>query len=238
VKRVRVSAVFGLAAFARHAYNSSMNGAPSTPGERLQVLALWLLSLTAPMVRAGPGSGSDVAADGAMSPATNNVITGTDSGRSPSVGAPARSFTAALPVADQVIVRKSQRRLYLMRQGEVLRSYRVALGLMPAGPKERAGDFRTPEGRYLLTRRNPRSDYFLSIQVSYPNEQDVQRAKRDHVGDPGGSIMLHGLPNTLHHSPDYYAQADWTDGCIAMSDSDMVELWLLTRDNTPIEILP
>ena len=195
-----------------------------------------MLLLAAPMVLAGPGSGND-AADGAMPPATN-VITGTDSGRSPSVAAPARNFTAALPVADEVIVHKSQRRLYLMRQGEVLRSYRVALGLVPDGPKERAGDFRTPEGRYLLTRRNPRSDYFLSIQVSYPNEQDVQRAKRNHLGDPGGSIMLHGLPNTLHHSPDYYAQADWTDGCIAMSDADMVELWLLTRDNTPIEILP
>lgn len=213
-----------------------MSWQPRAGLQRLQVSGLWLLLLAAPMVLAGPGSGND-AADGAMPPATN-VITGTDSGRSPSVAAPARNFTAALPVADEVIVHKSQRRLYLMRQGEVLRSYRVALGLVPDGPKERAGDFRTPEGRYLLTRRNPRSDYFLSIQVSYPNEQDVQRAKRNHLGDPGGSIMLHGLPNTLHHSPDYYAQADWTDGCIAMSDADMVELWLLTRDNTPIEILP
>ena len=80
-------------------------------------------------------------------------------------------FTAAMPVADLIIVRKSERRLYLMRRGAVLRSYRVALGLQPEGPKERAGDFRTPEGRYLLTRRNPRSDYFLSIQVSYPNDR-------------------------------------------------------------------
>jgi L,D-transpeptidase catalytic domain len=214
-----------------------MSGQRRAQVQRLQVLGLWLLLFTAPMALAGPGGGNDGAAD-AATPLATNVITGTDSGRPPSDAPPARNFTAALPVADEVIVRKSQRRLYLMRQGEVLRSYRVALGLMPDGPKERAGDFRTPEGRYLLTRRNPRSDYFLSIQVSYPNEQDVQRARRDHVGDPGGSIMLHGLPNTLHHSPDYYAQADWTDGCIAMSDSDMVELWLLTRDNTPIEILP
>ena len=142
-----------------------------------------------------------------------------------------------VPVADQVVVHKSERRLYLMRHGEVLRSYRVALGLMPDGPKERAGDFRTPEGHYLLTRRNPRSDYFLSIQVSYPNDQDQERARRDHV-DPGGSIMIHGLPNSLRHSPGYYAKSDWTDGCIALSDSDMVEVWLMTRENTPIEILP
>jgi murein L,D-transpeptidase YafK len=147
------------------------------------------------------------------------------------------TLSAVMPVADKVIVRKAERRLYLMRRGEVLRSYRVALGLMPAGPKEQAGDFRTPEGHYQLTRRNPRSDYFLSIQVSYPNDEDLRRAKRAHV-DPGGSIMLHGLPNTLRHSPDYYARSDWTDGCIAMSDSDMVELWMMTQDNIPIEIEP
>src|ERR1700693_4021048 len=128
-------------------------------------------------------------------------------------------LSATIPVADLIVVRKSERRLYLMRHGEVLRSYRVALGLQPEGPKERAGDFRTPEGRYLLTRRNPRSDFFLSIQVSYPNDQDVRRARHRHV-DPGGSIMLHGLPNSLRHPPEYYAQSDWTDGCIAMSDSD------------------
>ncbi|HEY1726156.1 MAG TPA: L,D-transpeptidase family protein [Steroidobacteraceae bacterium] len=147
------------------------------------------------------------------------------------------NVSASVPIADEVVVRKSQRRLYLMRHGEVLRSYRVALGLQPDGPKERAGDFRTPEGRYLLTRRNSHSDYFLSIQVSYPNAEDLRRAHRDHV-NPGGSIMVHGLPNNQRHAPDYYAAADWTDGCIAMSNADMVELWLMVQDNTPIEILP
>jgi len=147
------------------------------------------------------------------------------------------SFSASIPVADLIVVHKAERRLYLMRRGEVLRTFRVALGLQPEGPKERAGDFRTPEGRYLLTRRNPRSDYFLSIQVSYPNDQDVRRARHQHV-DPGGSIMLHGLPNTLRHPPEYYERSDWTDGCIAMSDSDMVELWMMTQDNTPIDIRP
>jgi murein L,D-transpeptidase YafK len=164
--------------------------------------------------------------------ATPTVAVANVTGEGPGAG-----LSATIPVADLIVVRKSERRLYLMRHGEVLRSYRVALGLQPEGAKERAGDFRTPEGRYLLTRRNPRSDFFLSIQVSYPNDQDIRRARHQHV-DPGGSIMLHGLPNSLRHPPEYYAQSDWTDGCIAMSDSDMVELWMMTQDNTPIDIRP
>lgn len=148
-----------------------------------------------------------------------------------------RSATAMLPAADRVVVYKSQRRMELWRHGAVLRDFRVSLGLSPKGPKERAGDFRTPEGVYRLTRRNPRSDYFLSIQVSYPNPDDVRAAHRAGT-DPGGAIMVHGLPNVLRHPPDYYATQDWTDGCIALSNSDMVEFWLLTQDNIPIEILP
>lgn len=145
--------------------------------------------------------------------------------------------TSELPVADHVVVRKSLRRLYLMRGNTVLRSYKVALGLNPVGQKERSGDFRTPEGRYYLTRRNPRSDYFLSIQVSYPNDSDLRRAHR-HRWEAGGAIMIHGLPNHLSRPPEYYEKYDWTDGCIAVSDSDMLEIWLMTRENTPIDILP
>jgi murein L,D-transpeptidase YafK len=142
-----------------------------------------------------------------------------------------------LPMADHIIVRKSLRRLYLMRGNTVLRSYRIALGLDPVGQKVRAGDFRTPEGRYYLTRRNPRSDYFLSIQVSYPNQADVARA-RQHGWNAGGSIMIHGLPNEITRPPQYYEKYDWTDGCIAVSDSDMLEIWLMTGNRTPIDILP
>lgn len=148
-----------------------------------------------------------------------------------------RSSDAALPVADRIVVRKAQRRLLLMRGDSILRTYKIALGLNPVGHKERAGDFRTPEGRYRLTRRNPRSDFFLSIQVSYPNDVDLKHAKRN-GWDAGGSIMIHGLPNTLKRPPDYYESRDWTDGCIAVSNSDMVEIWLMTPDNAPIEILP
>ena len=142
-----------------------------------------------------------------------------------------------LPVADRVLVRKSERRLYLMRGTDVLRAYKVSLGLNPGGAKERAGDFRTPEGNYRLTRRNSRSDFFLSIQVSYPNDADIKHARRN-GWDTGGSIMIHGLPNQLKHTPTYYEKSDWTDGCIAVSNSDMLEIWLLTADNAPIEILP
>ena len=146
------------------------------------------------------------------------------------------SLGMELPIADRVLVKKSERRLYLMRGNDALRAYRVSLGLNPGGAKERAGDFRTPEGNYRLTRRNTRSDFFLSIQVSYPNEQDMKRA-RANGWDPGGSIMIHGLPNRLKRDPGYYTR-DWTDGCIAVSNSDMVEIWLLTNNNTPIDILP
>ena len=150
------------------------------------------------------------------------------------------SDTSAVPpqlLADRVLVRKSERRLYLMHGETVLRSYRVALGLNPVGPKEQEGDSRTPEGHYLLTRRNPRSEYFLSIQVSYPNDRDMQRARRNRLS-PGGSVMIHGLPNELRREPTYYEKRDWTDGCIAVSDSDMLEIWLMTPPDTPIDILP
>ncbi len=136
-----------------------------------------------------------------------------------------------------MVVRKSERRMYLMHGAAVLRSYRVALGLNPVGPKEQEGDSRTPEGHYMLTRRNPRSEYFLSIQVSYPNDRDMQRARRNRLS-PGGSVMIHGLPNELRREPTYYEKRDWTDGCIAVSDSDMLEIWLMTPTDTPIDILP
>jgi murein L,D-transpeptidase YafK len=142
-----------------------------------------------------------------------------------------------MPIADRVLVRKSERRLYLMRGSDVLRAYRVSLGLNPGGPKERAGDFRTPEGNYRLTRRNTRSDFFLSIQVSYPNDQDMRMARRN-GWQPGGSIMIHGMPNDPRHGPDYYATQDWTDGCIAVTNADMVEIWMMTSDNVPIDIQP
>lgn len=155
------------------------------------------------------------------------LTTGTQGAR------PASSYEPA----DLIIVHKSVRSLLLMRDGAIIGKYRVALGLDPLGPKQREGDFRTPEGRYRLARRNPHSDFFLSIQISYPSEQDVARARRRGWA-PGGQIMIHGMPNRPKHPPEYYARHDWTDGCIAVSNSDMVEIWLLTGSDTAIEILP
>ncbi len=146
---------------------------------------------------------------------------------------PAASFEPA----DLIVVHKAKRSLLLLRDGETIREYRIALGLDPDGPKQREGDFRTPEGRYRLIRRNPHSDFFLSIQISYPSEQDVVRARRQGWA-AGGQIMIHGMPNRPKHPPEYYEKRDWTDGCIAVSNSDMVEIWLLTGRDTLIEILP
>ena len=142
-----------------------------------------------------------------------------------------------LESADRLVLRKSERSLALYRGGRPIKSYRVSLGLSPEGHKEREGDFRTPEGRYMLTWRNPQSEYFLSIKVSYPNAEDVANARRN-GWPPGGAIMIHGLPNVPRHPRERYLSTDWTDGCIAVSNEDMLEIWLLTEPNTPIEILP
>lgn len=148
---------------------------------------------------------------------------------------PARASN--LEMADRVIVRKAERKLMLMRGDRVLRSFDVALGLSPRGPKQREGDFRTPEGNYTLSSRNPNSDFFLAIQVSYPGPQDVRRAAEAGLA-PGGKIMIHGQPNRPSRSPEYYRTRDWTNGCIAVSNADMVDIWLMTPDNAPIQILP
>jgi murein L,D-transpeptidase YafK len=147
------------------------------------------------------------------------------------------SVDAGLPLADSVVVRKSERQLYLMRNGQVLRSYKVSLGFRPEGHKQFEGDFRTPEGKYKLVRRNPNSEYFLSILISYPNDDDIARARKLGVR-PGGAVMIHGQPNTPRKPRDYYSNVDWTEGCIAVSNSDMVEIWLMTPPDTPIEIQP
>ncbi len=144
---------------------------------------------------------------------------------------------SAIDMADRVVVRKAERKLMLMRGDEILRTFNVALGLSPTGPKQREGDFRTPEGRYRLAGRKVDSDFFLAIQVSYPGPEDLRRASADGVA-PGGLIMIHGQPNQPKKPLEYYRTRDWTNGCIAVSNSDMVDIWLMTPDNTPIQILP
>jgi murein L,D-transpeptidase YafK len=149
----------------------------------------------------------------------------------------ASAVNSSTALADRVVVHKAEHRLYLYSGDRLLGVYKVALGLSPVGHKERERDFKTPEGRYFLSRRNSRSDYFLSIQVSYPNKQDELRARKNGWA-PGGSIMIHGYPNSPHHPSGYYESNDWTDGCIALSNADMVEVWMRTQDNIPIDIYP
>jgi murein L,D-transpeptidase YafK len=150
---------------------------------------------------------------------------------------PQPSGAEGIAAADRIVVHKAEHKLSLYSGSRLLGEYKVQLGLNPSGQKEREHDFRTPEGRYFLARRNTRSDFFLAIQVSYPNQQDELRARKNHWA-PGGSIMIHGFPNTPKHPAAYYQSNDWTDGCIALSNSDMVEVWMRTQDNIPIDIYP
>ncbi len=150
---------------------------------------------------------------------------------------PVAAHTGEFPVADKVVIEKSARKLHLLQDGEPFRSFEIALGIRPIGDKTREGDFRTPEGDYVLDTRNQDSDYFLAIHVSYPNEIDRREANQLGV-NPGGAIMIHGQPNEPTRSEAYYRTQDWTNGCIAVSNSDMIDIWLMTSENTPIEIRP
>ena len=141
------------------------------------------------------------------------------------------------PKVDKVIVVKSKRVMMLLSNSSIVRSYKIALGKQPVGSKVRMGDHKTPEGSYKLVSRNPKSKYHLSIKVSYPNEADVKKAKKLGVS-PGGSIMIHGLPTGLGELAEAHRYWDWTDGCIAVTDSEMDEIWQLVSDGTPIEINP
>lgn len=139
--------------------------------------------------------------------------------------------------ADRVVVYKSERKLVLQSQGKEIRSYKVALGGEPIGPKTRRGDHRTPEGIYTLDSRNPNSHFYKAFHISYPNPKDVATAKKLGV-NPGGDIMLHGLPKEYAWVGKAHTSHDWTDGCIAVSNEEMDELWKLIPTGTPIEIKP
>ena len=141
------------------------------------------------------------------------------------------------PVADSVIIEKAARQLHLIQDGKAFRTFKIALGIRPVGDKKQEGDFKTPEGKYILDARNPNSEYFLSIRISYPDANDRREAGELGV-DPGGAIMIHGQPNFPTRSETYYRTQDWTNGCIAVSNSDMIDIWLMTGENTPIEIRP
>lgn len=138
---------------------------------------------------------------------------------------------------DLVKVVKSQRQMWLLEQGKIIKQYTIALGANPVGHKQQEGDERTPEGRYILDYRNPNSGYFKSLHVSYPNKQDLANAKAKGV-DAGGMIMIHGQRNGFGWAAKLTQLKDWTNGCIALNNQDMQEVWDLVKIGTPIEILP
>ncbi|MHB1459621.1 MAG: L,D-transpeptidase family protein [Armatimonadota bacterium] len=140
-------------------------------------------------------------------------------------------------VVDEILVQKSRRRLIAMRDGKQIKVYRISLGSNPVGHKTQEGDGKTPEGRYTIDYRNPKSKYHLALHISYPNKADKAQAKNRRVS-PGGDIMIHGLPNGLGEIGGFQRYADWTQGCIAVTDEEIDELWRAVPNGTPIEIRP
>ena len=139
--------------------------------------------------------------------------------------------------ADKILIEKKERRLSLISKGKVLKTYHVALGGNPLGPKERQGDNKTPEGSYVIDSRNKNSRYHLSLHISYPNEKDKKRAKERGVS-PGGDIMIHGIKNGFSWVGDSHTEVDWTKGCIAVTDAEIEEIDKLAPNGTIVEIRP
>ncbi len=149
-------------------------------------------------------------------------------------------YAQTIMLADRVIIKKSTRMLYLYSGGEVSGRYHISLGREPLGAKEFEGDMRTPEGTYLLDWRQLSPKYNKSIHISYPNKKDEAYAKQYGMS-AGGMIMIHGTPNMWSITPlgDWLPMlTDWTEGCIAMSNDDMEEIWDRVLDGTPITIVP
>lgn len=139
--------------------------------------------------------------------------------------------------ADRIVILKSKRSLTLYQKGKELKSYRVALGGNPVGAKTRQGDRRTPEGLYSIDAKNSHSRFHLALHVSYPDPQDQARAKKLLV-NPGGDIMIHGLPSAYAYLGALHRQYDWTEGCIAVTNSEIEEIWNLVPVGTEVEIKP
>jgi len=139
------------------------------------------------------------------------------------------------PKVDHVLLVKTKHKLLLLSGDRVVKSYRVALGRGGLAPKRRQGDGRTPEGIYRIDYRNPASKYHLALHISYPESSDKQRAQRLGV-NPGGDIMIHGLPREFSWVGSRHRLSDWTEGCIAVTDSEIEEIWKLVPDGTPVEV--
>jgi murein L,D-transpeptidase YafK len=144
---------------------------------------------------------------------------------------------AGTALAERVLILKQKRELQLLRRGEVMRSYPVALGFEPVGQKLTSGDGRTPEGVYVVDGRNDASPFHRSLHLSYPNADDAARAAAAGV-DPGEDIVIHGMPLAYGRYDPVRFFRDWTNGCIAVGNIAIEEIWALVPDGTPVEIRP
>ena len=144
---------------------------------------------------------------------------------------------------DLVVVQKSSHKMELIKNGKVFKKYWIALGHSPRGRKLMRGDQKTPEGKYILDFKNSDSNFYKSVHISYPNQDDLRRAKAAGV-DPGSMIMIHGQPNSIgrtagNDSIEKFVQPmNWTNGCIALINSDMDEFYNMVEPGTPIIIKP
>ena len=138
-------------------------------------------------------------------------------------------------LADKIVIVKSTRTMTLLSGDKVLKTYKVALGSAPVGPKHVEGDHKTPEGSYMIDAKNAQSRFHLSLHISYPNAADQQRARKLRAR-PGGAIMIHGLPPAYAYLGALHRQTDWTDGCIAVSNAEIEEIWKLVPVGTRVEI--
>jgi tetratricopeptide (TPR) repeat protein len=148
-----------------------------------------------------------------------------------------RIFRLWTEPADRVLIEKKERRLTLFSKGEVIKTYKIALGGNPVGPKEMQGDNKTPEGTYIIDSRKSDSAYHLSLHISYPNEKDKTRAKELGVS-PGGDIMIHGIKNGFPQVGASHAEIDWTNGCIAVTNQEMEEIYKFVPNGTVVDIKP
>jgi murein L,D-transpeptidase YafK len=138
---------------------------------------------------------------------------------------------------DRVILKKSERKLLLMTGGTVLKTYKVALGRNPIGPKKQEGDKKTPEGSYIIDRHDSKSSFHLALHISYPSAADHEQALRSGVR-PGGDILIHGIKNGMGWIGPLHRLVDWTQGCIAVTNQEIEEIYALVPDGTPIELRP
>jgi lipoprotein-anchoring transpeptidase ErfK/SrfK len=173
-----------------------------------------------------------LAREGDAAPSTRPVVSRETGARVTGVREKASAF-----VADRMVIEKSERRMTLYAGGEAMRTYRISLGFAPVGDKQQRGDGRTPEGTFRIDWANPDSRYHLSLHISYPDATHLARARSRGLS-PGGDIMIHGLPNGVDDATAAHPERDWTDGCIAVSNAAMDEIWRRVPVGTVVEIRP